>query len=108
MTGTDLTTDVTSRGRSWSGTALLVIGVVAVAILYVPFLGMAWTAYGPGGWSIAGTAWVLAPALAGVLVAAVARRRRQAWPVVVGLAFLTAGLCALALLVFGWVAILGW
>jgi hypothetical protein len=69
---------------------------------------MAWTAYGPGGWSLSGIVWALAPALAGVVVAAIVRRHGQAWPAVVGLALLTAGLSSFALLVLGWAAIIGW
>lgn len=108
LTGTDLMADAASRDRSWSGIALLVAGVVAVTVLYLPFVGMAWTAYGPGGWNLSATAWVLAPALAGFLVATMARRRRQTWPAVVGLALLTVGLTSFALLILGWAAILGW
>ena len=100
--------DMVSRDRPWSGIALLVAGVVAVTVLYLPYLGMAWTAYGPSGWNLAATAWVLAPALAGFLVAALARRRRQTWPAVIGLALLTVGLTSIALLILGWAAIVGW
>jgi len=95
-----------SHGRTRSGVTLVAAGVVAAAVLYLPFVGMAWTAYAASGWSLSGIGWALVPLLAGGLVAFLAHRRRRAWTAVAGAALIAVGLTSIALLLLGWVGAL--